>query len=233
MDSLPKKSEDFYSVYDRHRTYVRSEARKKHVRDFTRNVWIPGGFSKDMSVLEIGCGTGLFLSFLVRMGIDECLGIEQDGKVLDFATEEIARRIVIGDMNGWLAEADENRKFDRIVMLDVFEHLDPFEGAGLLASLTDRLKADGKVVMRVPNCSSPWGLQYQFHDLTHKSMYTPGSLRQVALSAGYDVERCVANRRGNKLKQVIERSFESLAARVITEPPPIWSANMVAVLVRQ
>ena len=76
MDNLPKKPEDFYAVYDRHRTYVRSEARKKHVRDFTRNVWNPGEFSKDMSVLEIGCGTGLFLSFLVKMGIDDCLGIK-------------------------------------------------------------------------------------------------------------------------------------------------------------
>lgn len=59
-----KSPEDFYQVYDAHRTYVRPDVRPKHVRNFDDQFWKPADCMPTMSVLEIGCGTGLFLAYL-------------------------------------------------------------------------------------------------------------------------------------------------------------------------
>ncbi len=229
MDA-PRKPEDFYRVYGEHRTYVRPLLRKKHLRDYKANIWVPAEFEAGMSVLELGCGTGLFLAFVKAMGIKDVVGVDQDPKVLEYGTDDVEGKIVVTGIDDFLGCDAAKHRFDRIVMLDVFEHFSPYEGVALLVKIKAALTERGMIVMRLPNCASPWGLQYQFHDLTHKAMYTPGSIRQVALAAGFECVRCVAHRRGHPFKQRIERLTETIADRLLTEPPPLWSANMVAVL---
>jgi cyclopropane fatty-acyl-phospholipid synthase-like methyltransferase len=223
-----EKPEDFYSVYDQHRTYVRAEVRPKHIRNFDDQFWKPADVTADMSVLELGCGTGLFLAYLKAKGIDDFQGVDADAKVRDFMPEDIAGRVIIGDI--WQTIAELERKFDRIVLFDVFEHFSNAEGVRLLGLLRQILKPGGRVVMRVPNAASPWGLQYQFNDLTHKAMYGPGSLSHAALAAGYETIARLSVRRGSPLRRFAERTLESLLNRLLTEPPPLWGANMVAVL---
>ncbi len=119
---------------------------------------------------------------------------------------------------------------DRIALFDVLEHFSPYEGVDLLLKLNALLTETGRIVVRVPNVSSPWGLQYQFHDLTHKALYTPGSLRQLALAAGLDCVACLPQWRGNRVKQWTEAGLNALLRRLLTETPEIMSANMIGVL---
>jgi hypothetical protein len=69
-------------------------------------------------------------------------------------------------------------------LLDVFEHFSFVEGQQLLLLLKEKLTLDGKIILRVPNAASPFGLQYQFGDVTHKAAYGPGALQHVALAGG-------------------------------------------------
>ena len=41
LDLKFEKIEDFYQVYDRHRTYVNANVRKKHIRNFDEQIWVP------------------------------------------------------------------------------------------------------------------------------------------------------------------------------------------------
>ena len=164
-----EKPEDFYAVYDTHRTYVRAEVRRKHMREFTRNIWAPAGFQANHRVLEIGCGVGLFLAYLQAMGVQDFTGVEMDPKTKDFMPESIAARVHTTTMDAFL-DAQKDEKFDRIVMLDVFEHFSYVEGVKVLQKLGTFLAPGGRIVLRTPNCASPWGLQFQFNDLTHKAM---------------------------------------------------------------
>ena len=79
-----QKLEDFYRVYDQHRTYVRAEVRPKHLRNFDEQFWRPARVSAGHSVLELGSGVGLFLAYLVTKGVTDFTGVEQDEMVLAY-----------------------------------------------------------------------------------------------------------------------------------------------------
>ena len=96
------KPEDFYSTYEKHREYVFPNIGKKHIRDFRINFWINCDFHSNMSVLEIGCGTGLFLKFLETQGISDFYGIDADEKVLGFMPETLKRKVSIIDVDKYL-----------------------------------------------------------------------------------------------------------------------------------
>jgi len=218
--------EDFYSTYEKFREYVSPKIGKTQQRYFSKNYWIPCELDRSMSVLEIGCGTGLFLKYIHQRGVSEFLGIDMDPKVLDFLPDELRSKVEIIDVNEFLLSLPETDKFDRVVMIDIFEHFSPGEGVSLLNRLKPHLKENGGVVVRVPNMASPWAHTFQHGDLTHKAGYTSGSLRQLGLKAGYEC-RISQYRRGNPRKQKIEDLFHSFIELFITEPPDCWSANIV------
>ena len=225
------KLEDFYQVYDRHRTYVKAEVRKKHIRRFDKQIWGPAQMTENSSVLELGCGVGLFLSYLEAKGIKNFIGIDNDPKVREFMPASIADHLILGDIWSETEKLNANsRKFDCVVLLDVFEHFSYIEGQNLLVRLANILNPDGKIVIRVPNGSSPFSLQYQFGDVTHKAIYAPSSIEFIARASEFEMERLIPVIRGNVIKQFIEKIIFGILNRIITDPPPLWAANMVAIL---
>jgi cyclopropane fatty-acyl-phospholipid synthase-like methyltransferase len=70
-----EKIEDFYQVYNKHRTYVKAEVRRKQLRRFDKKIWLPSGMTAQHSVLELGCGTGLFLAYLEAKGVAKFTGM--------------------------------------------------------------------------------------------------------------------------------------------------------------
>ncbi len=221
--------EDFWRTYGRFKDYARPSFKPKHVRWFDREFWIPAAMSPDLAVLELGCGTGQFLLYLRAKGIRRFVGVDRDPLVRNAMEPDIAARVVIADIAGDLDRLAGEKPFDRIVLFDVLEHFAPWEGANLLLGLRDRLTPDGKVVIRVPNAASPWGQQHQHSDLTHKAAYTPISLLQLALATGFECRAVLPQRRGSPVRRITEDMVNRLLSRLLTEPPPLWSANIVAV----
>ena len=125
-----------------------------------------------------------------------------------------------------------DRPLDRVAMFDVLEHFSIEEGAALLSAIARRLNTGGKIVVRVPNVASPWGLQYQFGDLTHKAAYTPGSMRQLALEAGLICRKTYPQIRGSRSRRFFQSILSSLLKRMLVDPPEIWTGNFIAVLER-
>ncbi len=225
------KPEDFYRVYDRHRTYVRAEVRRKHLAEFGRNIWEPAAFRPEHRVLELGCGVGLFLAFLQAKGVGDFRGVEMDAKAREFMPESISQRVSTESFETFF-ERHQGAPFDRVVLLDVFEHFSPGDGVELLRKIVRILKKDGRIVLRMPNMGSPWGLQYQFNDLTHKALYAPGNIRQLAMAADLNCRACLAYTRGSTGRRMTNAMMERIFNFLLTDPPPIWSANFVAILER-
>lgn len=222
--------ENFYAGYAAFKDYRQPGLKQKHIRWFDAEFWHPAECRSDMSMAEIGCGTGQFLTYLMAKGVTKIVGVEQDPRAVAAMNPSAAAVVNVIDVWTWLNGLPAETRFDRIAMLDVLEHFSADDGAHLLRELRRTLNADGRIVVRVPNMSSPWGAQHQFSDLTHKAAYTPISLRQLALATGYECIRIIPQRRGSPFRRIAEDMLNWTLSRILSEPPPLWSANMIAVL---
>ena len=85
------------------------------------------------------------------------------------------------------------------------------------------------MVVKVPNAGGPWGLQYQFGDLTHRTAFSPISLRQLADAAGYAPPLIYAQRQGSRRRMVTDALVHGFLSWALLNPPEFWSANLYAV----
>ena len=217
----------FYQAYDRRGQGT--VLKTKHIRQFRNDFVRSAGFSSHMSVLELGCGNGLFLKFLKHEGVRDFLGVDGDARVKGEMPEDIAAHVQIDNFADFFA-ACKDRTFDRIVLFDVLEHFAPEDAVALLSDIRRLLADDGRVVLRVPNMSSPLGLAVQYNDMTHLSAFTPGSLRQVASLAGFDAVSFGPQAYTSAFREFRERLLTRVLSWFLAMPPQIWSPNFIAVL---
>ncbi len=102
-------------------------------------------FKKTGRLLDVGCGTGLFLAVARRRGW-ETVGIDDCLEATEHARNHFGLEVLDGDFSD-IAERGE--QFDAITMWDIIEHArDP---VGLLASANDLLAPDGVLAISTPN----------------------------------------------------------------------------------
>ena len=104
---------------------------------------------KSAKVLDVGCGTGLFLKPLIRAGCTQLYGVDGPQNFTDRAIQRGYKEVnVIDDLNiSTLPEADES--FDLVICKDVFEHL--LNPIHTLLEIRRVLKKDGLFLLHVPN----------------------------------------------------------------------------------
>lgn len=140
---------------------------------------------RGQTVLEVGPGTGEFLSLLADTGITDIDIIEQDATVGRHIVDHfrIDRHWFIPvEQIGTVA--DQLRQYDLIMLLQVLEHVHRDRLAEVLQTLYARLKPGGHLIVVVPNAGNPLGIVERYADLTHVSAFTENSLRQLVDAAG-------------------------------------------------
>jgi len=142
-----------------------------------RIVKLPAG----ADILEAGCGTGGNLALLAALG--EVDAFEYDTEARAIASEKSGLRIEAGALPDDIPFAPKT--YDIIGLFDVLEHIE--DDQATLASLGERLKVGGKIVVTVP--AFPW--LWSKHDESHHHFrrYTKASLRDAASSVGLKVEK--------------------------------------------
>jgi ubiquinone/menaquinone biosynthesis C-methylase UbiE len=109
-----------------------------------------------MVVLDVGCGRGEILRHCARLGAD-AYGIDYASAAVGMSRDLIAR---VDDASGQMgvAQADAKRLpfpsdyFDRVLMLDVVEHLYPWELHEALLDVRRVLKPEGRLIVHTaPN----------------------------------------------------------------------------------
>lgn len=145
----------------------------EEARYFRREVGtrIPAG----RSVVEIGYGAGRLLSWLRSEGYDVA-GAEIQPELLEAAA---AAGFTVFDLRAGPASALWAAPVDAFVAFDVLEHLTVPEIVEMLVLMHRSLRPGGRIVIRVPNGRSPFGLAFQADDLTHRTTLTPGTLAQI------------------------------------------------------
>lgn len=219
----------FYASYARHKGYQTPILTKKAIGRFDAEIWRPAQFQAGHRVLELGCGTGMFLAYLAAKGVEDFLGVDHDPNLAAHIPQSARAHFRYADLAALIEEAD-GPHYDRVVMLDVLEHFDAERALALLEGLKARMARGAKLVVKVPNAASPWGQQYQWGDLTHRAAYTPLSLGQLAIAADYRLEAVYDQKQGNRRRRFTDALVHRILSWVLLTPPDFWGANLYAIL---
>lgn len=159
-------------IYDR-KTFERKLAYLDH--NFGRL------FAAGQAVLEIGPGLGEFVAFVTARKVSALDVVDRDESVLRLLRSRFPIR------NAWLASAESLADldrvlpaYDRIFLLHVLEHVEVEALAPLLRLLFRHLAPGGKLIATVPNGANPLAVVERYSDITHRSLFSPNSLVQLA-----------------------------------------------------
>ncbi len=127
--------------------------------------------SSEAKVLEIGCAQAGVLSAFSERGLS-CVGIEFNHNSIKLANEYLAEEIATGqvsivdsDIYDIEPSADNDYKFDLILLKDVIEHI--FDQEKFLGHLKKFLKPGGRVFFGFP----PWQMPFGGHQQICKSKF--------------------------------------------------------------
>ena len=133
--------------------------------------------SRALSILDVGCGDGLFFEQLRQFGDVE--GIESEAALVDPRGPNRSQ-ITVAPFDG---SFNPGKKFDLVLMLDVLEHLDAPEEA--LRHVVSLLRAGGMIVVTVPAFRLLWTNHDRLNE--HRTRFTKRSFFLVAAAAGMEI----------------------------------------------
>ena len=151
-DGIPK---GYYDAVLRQGNPIR---RLWHVSKFERVLdYLPE--RPDQSILDIGCFAGTFLSLVPEHRFKHQIGVDILPEQIAYANanygtsfREFRHIKSIRDLSGI------KEKFDCVTLIEVIEHLHPYEIRALFDGIVDLLNPGGKLVLTTPNYASAWPL---------------------------------------------------------------------------
>ena len=155
------------------------------------------------SVLDIGCGNGLFLYLLFRAGrLAEGQGVDVRTEATSAGNAALqaegASRITltVAGRAQW-----PDRRFDVVAMIDVMHHVAIDERLGMLASAFDRVAPGGLLVYKDMAATPSWAAwMNRLHDLALARQwvhYLPSQVvEEAATRRGFTIEQADAFRLG-------------------------------------
>ncbi len=216
------------NVYEQPRRQ-RPALKAKHLHQFDREFLRASAADPGMSVLEIGCGTGIFLRYLVRRGFSRILAVDSDAGLAPVLADLAGLDIRFTDAAALVASLPP-AGFDRIALFDVAEHIPLDALCALMRSLRPLLSPGGRIVLRVPNCSSPWGMKAFFGSFDHVTAFTPERFEELAAATGFRVVRQFGSDTGTGLRKLAQTVLHWGLSRCLVYRPDYWEVCLVAVL---
>jgi SAM-dependent methyltransferase len=160
----------YADLYRRHWWWrVREDILLGKIRDLV------GARTRDVRILDVGCGAGLFFDALEPFGHVE--GVEAD----PIAVEQSGRwrsRIHLGELDTYRASAP----FDVILLLDVVEHVS--NPHLMLQQAAKLLGRDGRMLLTTPAFNWLWTSHDSLNH--HVKRYTASEMRDLLRRAGLD-----------------------------------------------
>lgn len=188
MPSEPSERED-EPDYARHYLSFNdlSDANYKATGDWYEKLLAPvlGDLPKASRILDIGCGAGLLINALQRMGFTNASGVDASQSMAALAQ---ARGLPVRHVPDDYVEtlpADAHDTYDAIFLLDVLEHVPVCRQLAFVRGIRRLLCQNGRLIVSVPNASSVLAARWRFIDWTHTSAFTEHSLRFVLLNSGF------------------------------------------------
>ncbi len=133
----------------------------------------------DGTVLDLGCGTGNLLAWLVNQHNFRIMGVDASASQIEVARQNLPNvPLICADGLEFLR--NRHNEFSGIICNDVLEHLPNLElCVDWLEAAYEALCPGGFFFCRVPNASNLFGNYSRYMDLTHERCFTSASLMQL------------------------------------------------------
>jgi SAM-dependent methyltransferase len=146
--------------------------------------FLPAG--KSAPILDVGCGSGSFLSALRTLGYTSLQGV-------DLSPAQVAAGHARGLTGITLVPAVEHLRecpgrYALVTAFNVLEHQTRTELFELLDAIHAALAPGGRLIAVVPNAKGLFGAHVRFNDITHELSFTPQSVAQVCAVTGFHCE---------------------------------------------
>jgi SAM-dependent methyltransferase len=155
--------------------------RKHYFKKFIKRCF-PKNF--DSKIFEIGCGYGALIYVARTMGYKNIAGVDRSDAQVNSAINLGIEDIQCGDAIEILNKFKSN-ELDCIVAFDVVEHLNKNELIKLLEDIYNKLKNGGRLILHVPNATSPFFGLIRYGDFTHELAFTNTSLTQLLTACSF------------------------------------------------
>ena len=147
------------------------------------------------NILDVGCGSGLVSSFMADHKGVNVVAVDANIHALDFAREKFKKSNLTFKM-GLLDELNlPEQSFDKIIFLEVIEHISEKQGEEIFKTFYRLLKPGGRVVISTPNKKSlwpfiEWSLDFfrivpNLAEEQHEFLYTGKKLEEKGVQAGF------------------------------------------------
>jgi len=172
------RPEEYERMYSLENTYWWFQGRKEIVLELLRR-YTPLGNDR-LSVLDVGCGTGLMLEALRPYA--HPVGIDFSRLAMMYCAQRGIERLVCARVEA-LPFGDET--FDLLLALDLFEHID--DDAALIREMWRLCRPGGRLLISVPAYPFLWS----DHDeaLHHRRRYRRTTLRQLIGLTDFEIVR--------------------------------------------
>ena len=126
-------------------------------------------------ILDVGCGTGIFLAYLRALGFGNLAGVETSMNL----------RAKSRDKTIEIFNAVPRGRYEKIFMLDVLEHIE--DDRRQLTDVLGLLEPGGTLHLSVPAHPFLWSHHDDLNQ--HKRRYTKKDLVEKLLTAGFELRR--------------------------------------------
>ena len=169
------------------------------------------GVSGNASVLEVGCGQGSLLAWMKDCGLSNVHGVDASPGDVEFANEHLGPGTVeCGDATASL-EAHAG-SYDLIVTKALLEHIPKEQLLRIVRAFGGALRADGRVLIDVPNMDWLAATHERYMDLTHEVGFTRESL---AALLRLEFEECDISGSRIAVETRSQRLFRPLVLRLV------------------
>lgn len=156
--------------------------------------------SRNLKVLDIGCGMGFALLALREMGFTKLQGVERDeGQAASCRLKNID--VTLTDNTIELLK-QRPRYYDLIICLDVLEHIPVDIQIDFVQAICNSLQFGGQFICTVPNASSTLASRWRYIDWTHTISFTEHSLDFLLTTGGFADIKVVGYEFGRRPKNV-------------------------------
>jgi len=175
------------------------------------------------------------LTYLLGQGFVNVMGIDISDEQID-----IARRAGLPAQteDAFAFLENTSQMFDAIIAIDFLEHFTKLEARNLMLLAASRMHAGGVLITQTPNGACLMPGQVIYGDLTHCTIYTDQSLRQLMLHSGFDNCRFyeagpVPNSFAGRIRVALWHLLRLVANLIRTieagKCQSVWTENMICI----